>query len=115
MIKHNFWDYWYVVVGFSVIISGLHSTSCDPWLGVVLGFIVIIEGIFNFKGYINKAYFLALFGIIALFGVHLLFSVPHNILYYYYDVGGFILFLIFFSWAYLRRHKRREQTWKNEW
>ncbi len=114
-MKYNLGGYFNVISGvYLIILSSYLMIPFYPRIFVVIGGFLVIDGIFKFKGYINKTYFLVLFIVIALFGVYALSSASNNILYYY-NIGAFIFSLIIFSWYYLQRNKRRDPIYKNEW
>ena len=101
----NIWFFFYFL--------GFYVRPFNPFL-MFFGYVCVIDGVFNLKGYINKTYFSALLGIIVLFGAYLLLYVS-NYLLYYYSLAMFIGILIIFSLTYLHRQKHSKLTWKNEW
>lgn len=85
-----------------------------PDIFVMLGgMFLIIIGVFRNKGYYNKNYYMAIFSVIALWGLMLLYiflfktnEYLMNTNTFYIQIGLFILLMISFGGAYIRRRKK---------
>ena len=100
-----------MVIGLLFLFS-LHGKLL-PWLFAILaGIFWIIIGVFKNKGYFNKKYYMAIFGLIALWGlmlIHIFLFRTNEYLrgigIFYILVGLFIFLLICFGVSYIRRYK----------
>lgn len=97
------------LVGLSQIFLGNESSPLIAF--IPMGVMLIISGIYYFKGYRNKIYYLANGIILALFGLYAFTSnYNHN-----YFIIYFILILIIFIRSYYIRENRSGIPWKDEW
>lgn len=77
-----------------------------------MGIFWIVWGLFKNKGYFNKNYYMAIFGLIALWGLMLLYiflfrnnEYLRSIYIFYILVGLFIYLLICFGVSNIRKYK----------
>jgi hypothetical protein len=117
--------YYMIIFGLIGIIWGLYgifilneSFYSNNSIMELLGILIVIVGVFYVKGFINKTYYLAIFSVLALLGlfsVHNLLFISLNKNFNYFNIGIFVILLIFLSRSYLRRHGSHRLTWKDEW
>ncbi|SCG86855.1 LPXTG cell wall anchor domain-containing protein [Methanobacterium congolense] len=107
-----------IIIGCISIVMGLPSFllygELSPDIFLILGgILLIIIGVFRNKGYFNKNYYMAIFSVIALWGLTLLYiflfrtnEYLGDTDFFYILVGLFILLMISFGGAYIRRRKK---------
>jgi uncharacterized membrane protein HdeD (DUF308 family) len=88
---------------------------------MLIGFLLIIGGIFRNKGYSNKTYYLSSLSVVALWGLALLYIFLFmskvyltNKYLFYFNIILLICFLSTICKNYLQRHENLKMPWKNE-
>ncbi|OPY27349.1 MAG: hypothetical protein A4E27_00565 [Methanobacterium sp. PtaU1.Bin242] len=106
-----------IIIGCILIIIGLplfllYGKLLPHIFLVLMGIFWIVWGLFKNKGYFNKTYYMAIFGLIELWGLMLLYTFLfrnneylRSIYIFYILVGLFIFLLIRFGVFYIRKHK----------
>lgn len=110
----------YMIMGFFWVIIGLFGFNDYHQFLLPIGISMIIYGVFNRLGYINKTFFLAFLGIIIVSGLILGKYILKNGIQlfnfdFYFSTGIFAMLLIFFIYSYTNRKNDPNISWKDEW
>lgn len=113
-MKHNVWNYIYFLVALPFLVRFFDFSSSGNPSYLVTGSMGIVMILLIFREYkrFNKIFFLTLIGLIVISGLIFICTYLFKYIYifsneYYYAIGTFSIYTIFFVWSYHRREVPR--------